>query len=134
MPSMAVVERDYPNTYKKFTSLGPLLEKLGNGSKGINWSMGEAVELLRGLNRTVLDEGVSKGQPRILTDIHAIETVLTLAPETNGEVAVKAGGALGKATGRAHDHRAPSREEEEMRVKDPIAQRRKRHRPPTEPG
>src|SRR3546814_569922 len=63
MPSLAVVERDYPNTYKKFTSLGPLLEKLGNGSKGINWSMGEAVELLRGLNRTVLDEGVSKGQP-----------------------------------------------------------------------
>src|SRR3546814_10754514 len=90
MPSLGVVERDYPNTYKKFTSLGPLLEKLGNGSKGINWSMGEAVELLRGLNRTVLDEGVSKGQPRILTDIHAIETVLTLAPETNGEVAVKA--------------------------------------------
>src|SRR3546814_19044849 len=99
MPSMAVVERDYPNTYKKFTSLGPLLEKLGNGSKGINWSMGEAVELLRGLNRTVLDEGVSKGQPRILTDIHAIETVLTLAPETNGEVAVKAWEAMGTANG-----------------------------------
>ena len=28
-PNMAVVERDYPNIYKKFTSLGPLLEKLG---------------------------------------------------------------------------------------------------------
>src|SRR3546814_6592218 len=56
--------------------LGPLLEKLGNGSKGINWSMGEAVELLRSLNRTVLDEGISKGQPRIQTDIDAIETIL----------------------------------------------------------
>ncbi|WP_156494964.1 molybdopterin-dependent oxidoreductase, partial [Oleiphilus sp. HI0128] len=33
-PNLAVVERDYPNTYKRFTSLGPLLEKLGNGGKG----------------------------------------------------------------------------------------------------
>ena len=33
MPNMVVVERDYPNTYKRFTSLGPLLEKLGNGGK-----------------------------------------------------------------------------------------------------
>src|SRR3546814_2749807 len=90
MPSMAVVQRDYPNTYEKFTSLGPLVEQLGNGSKGLDWSMDEEVEFLRHLNRTVLEEGVSKGQPQILTDIHAIETILTLAPETNGEVAVKA--------------------------------------------
>src|SRR3546814_8783345 len=62
MPSMAEVERDYPNTYKKFTSLGPLLEQLGNGSKGINWSMDEEVELLRQLNRTVLDDGVSRSE------------------------------------------------------------------------
>ncbi|MCL4131824.1 UNVERIFIED_CONTAM: hypothetical protein GTU68_058202 [Idotea baltica] len=32
-PNMVVVERDYPNTYKKFTSLGPLLEKMGNGAE-----------------------------------------------------------------------------------------------------
>ena len=32
-PNMAVVERDYPATYKKFTSLGPLLDKLGNGGR-----------------------------------------------------------------------------------------------------
>ena len=58
------------------------------------------VEFLRQLNRTVLDEGVSKGQPRILTDIDACETILSLAPETNGEVAVKAWQALSKLTGR----------------------------------
>jgi nitrate reductase alpha subunit len=34
-PSIAVVERDYPATYERFTSLGPLLDKLGNGGKGI---------------------------------------------------------------------------------------------------
>src|SRR3546814_18519503 len=85
MPAMTVVERDYPSTYKKFTSLGPLLEQLGNGSKGLNWGMGEEVEFLRHLNRTVRDEGVSQGRPNILTDIHEIETVLTLAPETKGQ-------------------------------------------------
>jgi nitrate reductase alpha subunit len=33
--AMTVVERDYPNLYRKFTSLGPLLDKLGNGGKGM---------------------------------------------------------------------------------------------------
>src|SRR3546814_15277536 len=125
MPSMAVVERDYPNTYKKFTSLGPLLETLGNGSKGINWSTGEEVEFLRHLNRTVLEEGVPEDRPRILTDIHAIETVLTLAPETNGEVAVKAWQALGKTTGRDHAHLALSREDAKIRFRELVAQTRK---------
>jgi nitrate reductase / nitrite oxidoreductase, alpha subunit len=35
MPASTVVERDYPNLYKRFTALGPLMEKLGNGGKGI---------------------------------------------------------------------------------------------------
>jgi outer membrane lipoprotein-sorting protein len=30
LPNLVVVERDYPNTYKKFTALGPLLKKIGN--------------------------------------------------------------------------------------------------------
>ncbi|MGL5408534.1 MAG: molybdopterin-dependent oxidoreductase, partial [Shewanella sp.] len=35
-PHIMTVERDYPNTYARFTSLGPLLDKQGNGGKGIN--------------------------------------------------------------------------------------------------
>jgi nitrate reductase alpha subunit len=46
------------------------------------------------LNGVVTEEGVSKGMPRIETDIDATEVILTLAPETNGEVAVKAWEAL----------------------------------------
>jgi nitrate reductase alpha subunit len=34
----AVVERDYPNVYKRFTALGPLMAKVGNGGKGIAWN------------------------------------------------------------------------------------------------
>ncbi|MDE2281094.1 MAG: nitrate reductase subunit alpha, partial [Xanthomonadaceae bacterium] len=35
--SIAVVERDYPATYARYTALGPLMDKLGNGGKGIGW-------------------------------------------------------------------------------------------------
>lgn len=36
-PTMTVVERNYNDIYRKFTSVGPLLDKLGNGGKGISW-------------------------------------------------------------------------------------------------
>ena len=64
------------------------------------------VELLRHLNHTVDEEGVSQGQPSIQSAIDAAEVVLTLAPETNGNVSVKAWDALGQITGRDHKHLA----------------------------
>ena len=70
-PNYIAVERDYPNLYKKFTSVGPLLEKLGNGGKGINWDTKVEVGHLRDLNGVVLDEGVSKGQAKLETAIDA---------------------------------------------------------------
>ena len=36
MPSVVAVERDYPGLYDRFTALGPLLERVGNGGKGIS--------------------------------------------------------------------------------------------------
>ena len=45
MPPVTVVERDYPNTYRRFTALGPLMSKLGNGGKGIAWNTEHEVEL-----------------------------------------------------------------------------------------
>ncbi len=47
MPAVTVVERDYPNLYKRFTSLGPLMEKLGNGGKGMAGTPTHEVEFLR---------------------------------------------------------------------------------------
>ena len=105
-PNMAVVERDYPNVYKRFTALGPLLNKAGNGGKGISWNTQTEVKQLGELNGLVLESGVSCGMPKIDTDIDACEVVLQLAPETNGHVAVKAWKALGKQTGLDHTHLA----------------------------
>ncbi len=133
-PNMVVVERDYPNTYKRFTALGPLLNKVGNGGKGINWNTQIEVKQLGELNGLVKDEGVSCGMPSIDTDIDACEVILQLAPETNGHVAVKAWEALGKRTGLDHTHLAIHREDEKIRFRDIQAQPRKIISSPTWSG
>jgi len=133
-PNMVVVERDFPNTYKKFTSLGPLMDKLGNGGKGIGWNTDDEIELLGNLNHRNTDEGVSEGRPSIESAIDACETVLTLAPETNGNVAVKAWDALGKKTGRDHTHLAKPKHDEKIRFRDIQAQPRKIISSPTWSG
>jgi nitrate reductase alpha subunit len=134
MPAMTVIERDYPNTYRKFTALGPLMTKVGNGGKGIAWNTEHEVEKLAELNYTVHEDGVARGLPKIETDIDAAEVILMLAPETNGEVAVKAWQALSKMTGRDHTHLAVPREDDKIRFRDVQAQPRKIISSPTWSG
>jgi nitrate reductase / nitrite oxidoreductase, alpha subunit len=134
MPTVAVVERDYPNLYKRFTALGPLMDKLGNGGKGISWNTEHEVELLGNLNGVVTEEGPTKGRPKIESDIDATEVILTLAPETNGEVAVKAWEALSEFTGIDHTHLAIPKEDEKIRFRDVVSQPRKIISSPTWSG
>jgi nitrate reductase alpha subunit len=128
-PQMAVVERDYPNVYKRFTALGPLMAKAGNGGKGIAWNTETEVNFLKDLNQRNAD-----GLAKIETDIDACEVILALAPETNGHVAVKAWQALGRQTGREHAHLAIHREDEKIRFRDIQAQPRKIISSPTWSG
>ena len=132
-PNFIAVERDYPNLYHRFTALGPLMDKLGNGGKGIAWNTEHEVEALGALNGVHRD-GPAKGRPKIETDIDACETILMLAPETNGEVAVKAWEALSKTTGREHAHLALPKEDEKIRFRDIAAQPRKIISSPTWSG
>jgi nitrate reductase alpha subunit len=125
MPQIVVVERDYPNLHRRFTSLGPLVAKAGIGAKGISWSAAPEVDLLGELNGRVEEDGPCRGLPRLETDIHACEAILALSPETNGEVAVRAFDALSAQTGRAHRHLAMRRSEEKIRFHDLVAQPRK---------
>ncbi|HEU4924554.1 MAG TPA: molybdopterin dinucleotide binding domain-containing protein, partial [Burkholderiales bacterium] len=127
-PQMTVIERDYPNTHKKFTALGPLMSKAGNGGKGIAWNTEHEVKFLGQLN------GRNGEAPRIETDIDACEVILALAPETNGEVAVKAWKALSEITGRDHTHLARPREDDKIRWRDLTAQPRKIISSPTWSG
>ncbi len=133
-PAMAVIERDYPNTYRRFTALGPLMSKIGNGGKGITWNTESEVDNLAKLNYTVVEEGPTKGLPKIETDIDACEVILMLAPETNGEVAVKAWESLARLTGRDHAHLAKPKEDEKIRFRDIQSQPRKIISSPTWSG
>ena len=134
MPQIAVVERDYPNLYRRFTALGPLLDALGNGGKGISWDTLEEIERLRGLNGAVTGVGPTAGRPRIDSDIDATEVILMLAPETNGDVAVKAWEALGRQTGRDLARLAVPKQDEKIRFRDLVAQPRKIISSPTWSG
>jgi nitrate reductase alpha subunit len=134
MPAMTVVTRDYADTFRKFTALGPLMTKIGNGGKGIAWNTESEVKQLAELNYTVQEEGISKGLPRIESAIDAAEVILMLAPETNGQVAVKAWQALSKITGREHAHLALPREDDKIRFRDIQAQPRKIISSPTWSG
>jgi nitrate reductase alpha subunit len=129
MPAVTVVERDYPATYERFTALGPLMAKVGNGGKGIAWNTEHEVKFLGDLNQRN-----AKGQPKIETDIDACEVILALAPETNGEVAVKAWEALSVITGRDHTHLAKPRQDDKIRYRDVQAQPRKIISSPTWSG
>jgi nitrate reductase / nitrite oxidoreductase, alpha subunit len=133
-PQIAVVERDFPSTYKRFTALGPLMNKVGNGGKGISWKTETEVTQLGQLNGWTTEPGPTQDMPRIVTDIDACEVILQLAPETNGHVAVKAWEALGKATGLDHKHLALYREDEKIRFRDVQAQPRKIISSPTWSG
>ncbi|WP_392563470.1 nitrate reductase subunit alpha [Orbus wheelerorum] len=128
-PHLMKVERNYPETYARFTSIGPLLEKLGNGGKGISWNTETEVNFLKQLNGKQ-----QNGQAKIDSAIDAAEMILSLAPETNGQVAVKAWNALGQITGRDHRHLALNKEDEKIRFRDIQAQPRKIISSPTWSG
>jgi nitrate reductase alpha subunit len=134
MPVFKVVERDYANTYKKFIALGPLLSKLGNNVKGIDWKTEEEYELLKTLNYPVTEAGISHGMPSLEEDINVCETILMLAPETNGEVAYKSWKALSQKTGVDHLHLCEARREDKIHFHDIQAQPRKIITAPTWSG
>ena len=96
MPNLAVVERDYPNLYNRFMSLGPGITHLG--AHGVHYEAGDVHErLLRDLPTRSWDDRrfVDLEDERIVADV-----LLALAPETNGELAHRAYQDLGKRTGK----------------------------------
>ncbi|MFZ1342645.1 nitrate reductase subunit alpha [Thiothrix eikelboomii] len=132
-PAMIAVERNYPETYARFTAIGPLMEKLGNGGKGIGWNTETEIAFLGKLNHQHTS-GTNEGRPCLNSAIDAAEMILSLAPETNGQVAVKAWSALSKITGIDHTHLALNKEDEKIRFRDIVAQPRKIISSPTWSG
>jgi nitrate reductase alpha subunit len=113
---------------------GPVDGQGGQRRQGHRLEHADRGRQLGELNGLVTEEGVTKGMPKIESDIDATEVVLMLAPETNGHVAVKAWEALGKQTGLDHTHLALHREDEKIRFRDIQAQPRKIISSPTWSG
>lgn len=134
MPILKVVERDYANIYRKFIALGPLMTKLGNNIKGLDWNTTQEYEELKRCNRTVQEAGISFGMPSLEADISVCDSIMRLAPETNGEVAHKAWTALTKKTGIDHHHLYAGRHEDKFTFRDIQAQPRKIITAPTWSG
>ncbi len=133
-PNIMEVERDYPATFARYTSAGPLLDgDDGAGSHGISWNMSHEVAQLAKLNGTVVD-GPAKGRPKIDSDIDACETVLMLDPVTNGEVSKRGFAEMEHETGRKLTHLAADREREKFRFRDLQAQPKKAITAPTWSG
>src|SRR3546814_8789526 len=91
MPNVSLVERNYPETFARFTSLGQALDQFGNGAQGINWEAKREIEMLGALNGRVT-AGPTAGRPKIDSDLADCEVLLMLAPAPTGQVAVKASG------------------------------------------
>ncbi len=125
MPNIVAVERNYPEVFNQFIALGPLMDKLGNGGKGLQWDTKEEVQALGDLNGRHRGDGINQGMPKITTARQACETILMLAPETNGHVAMKSWQSLGENTGREHQHLVAGHAGEKLRFPDLVAQPRK---------
>jgi nitrate reductase alpha subunit len=125
MPALTVVTRDFSNTYKMMTALGPLVESPGVGSKGILWKAAEEYAELKQKLGVVTAPGVSQGMPQLETGKQVAEVILNLAPETNGATAVKSWEPLEKKTGLALKHLSIDRKGDKYDFADLSAQPRK---------
>lgn len=134
MPIIKTVQRDYPNVNKMFEALGPLLKEKGNNVKGIDWDTEKEYEHLKHYNGVIKEEGITKGMPSLQIDKQVCDSILALAPETNGEVAHKSWKALGEKTGIDHNHLCDSRRDEKITFHDIQAQPRKIITAPTWSG
>lgn len=134
LPNLAVVTRDYPNTYKMMTALGPLAAEKGMGVKGVLWKAdAEYAQLKEELGR-VDQPGVSQGMPKLETGRDAACAILALAPETNGQTAVKSWQSVEKTSGLALSHLSREREGERITFDGITAQPREIITSPTWSG
>jgi len=124
MPRLTVVERDYTAVADKMKSLGPLVETLGTGGKGISWKPDVEVGEL-GKRNGIAREGAGAGRPKIVTDIDACEVILSLSGTTNGRLAVESFKALEPRTGQKLAGISEERVDERIAFKDLAIQPRK---------
>ncbi len=87
-PRLQVVERDYAALYERFVALGPAIREGGLGAHGVKYAIDDFYDKMASEGATVTASG--KRCPSIERAEQAADAILTLAPETNGELAYRA--------------------------------------------
>jgi nitrate reductase / nitrite oxidoreductase, alpha subunit len=123
MPKLIRIERDYPNVLQRWRALGPLLETIGNTTKGATWKPVEEVEGLGAKNGRIRG-GVCDGRPSLERVEHACEAILALSGTTNGRLATEGFRSLEQRTGVALSDLAGGREQERITFQDAQVQPR----------
>ncbi len=90
MGHLIVVERDYPNLYNQFISLGPLARKNGMGAHGVKYPIADIYDEVLASQTYALSEWGGQKYPSLRRAEEAADMVLLFAPETNGELAYRA--------------------------------------------
>jgi nitrate reductase alpha subunit len=98
MPALTAIERDYPAVAERMRSLGPLVEELGVGAKGVSFKPDREVDGL-GRRNGRARSGAGAGRPSLALDVDVAEAILALSGTTNGRLAVESFRALEKRTG-----------------------------------
>ena len=88
MPNLVVTQRDYVNLAKRYISLGPAVQKEGIGAHGIRWPVEDLYQEL--LEHGPIQAWGDQQYPSLEDARQAADVVLTLAPETNGEIGYRA--------------------------------------------
>ena len=121
MPVIAVAERDYTAIYEKMTSIGPLMEKVGMLTKGVQYDVTREIEILRRRNG-VARGGAGDGQPKVETDVQMADAILHLAGVSNGHLATQGFRFLEKRTGQRLADLAAEHEGKQITFADTQAQ------------
>jgi nitrate reductase alpha subunit len=104
MPNFKIVERDYPNLYNRFISLGPSVRANGLSVHGTHYDVDDFYDQY--MEKGPVETWGGKTYPSLREDLSVCELILLLAAETNGELAYRAFEAESVKTGIDHTHLA----------------------------
>ena len=116
MPGLRVVERDYPNLYNQFISLGPLVPSGGLGAHGTGYDAKDEYEHL--LETGPVAEWGGRKYPSISGEEDACNAILRLATVTNGELAYRSYKRMEEKTGVPLAHLAEKNRGRRISFKD----------------
>lgn len=107
MPKIIPIERDYTKIGEKFNSLGPVIEKMGMGTKGVPFTPDKELREMREQFGEI--ETAIGPRPRLDTDQIAAEFILKFSGTTNGRLATQGFKTLTEKVGAAGDMTEMSR-------------------------